>query len=83
MTFIILPDGAGIKCLICERVSNHPADVEDRFCVNCAMFHDDLERVDAALRDPRIPPREAELLALLFGPHPTGADPLPREGSDG
>jgi hypothetical protein len=81
MTFLIV--AGAIKCLICERISRSAADVDDRYCPNCAMFHDDLERVDAALRSPTIPPAEAALLEKLFGPHPTGADPLPLERSDG
>jgi hypothetical protein len=30
----------GIKCLLCNRTSWNPNDVENKYCGNCHLFHD-------------------------------------------
>lgn len=32
---------AAIKCLICNRVSYHPKDIEAKYCGFCHRFHED------------------------------------------
>ena len=34
-----------ILCLICERVSHNPNDVEKLYCANCKMFHEDASKI--------------------------------------
>ena len=29
-----------IRCLLCDRVSELPGDVENRYCSRCHLFHD-------------------------------------------
>lgn len=31
-----------ITCLLCNRTSNHPRDVAEKYCGSCHVFHDDL-----------------------------------------
>lgn len=42
MTCILVVDGKGlaIRCLLCESVSHHPADIEHRYCGRCHLWHD-------------------------------------------
>lgn len=32
-----------IACLLCEQVSAHPRDVQERYCGACHLFHDDVK----------------------------------------
>jgi len=29
-----------IRCLLCDAISWHPGDVENRYCARCHLFHD-------------------------------------------
>lgn len=42
-TFEILPTAQGysIKCLLCQRISSNPNDVENHYCGACHIFHDE------------------------------------------
>jgi hypothetical protein len=42
-TYKILSDdfGLAIKCLLCGLRSYHPSDVEQRYCAQCHVFHED------------------------------------------
>jgi ribosomal protein L37E len=33
--------GPAIKCLLCGLRSYHPVDVEQKYCANCHIFHED------------------------------------------
>ena len=35
------PNGAWIRCLICNMTSYNPNDVAQRYCGNCHLFHTD------------------------------------------
>jgi|SRR5262245_1165668 len=41
-TYKISPDGGAITCLICQRTSYHPKDVQQKYCGACHIFHDDI-----------------------------------------
>jgi len=41
MTYEIDPEGDWIKCLICGLTSYNPADVQNHYCGNCHIFHDE------------------------------------------
>jgi hypothetical protein len=38
--YVILDDGAAIKCTTCGMTSHNPNDVRFRYCGNCHTFHD-------------------------------------------
>lgn len=39
-TYTVAADGASITCHLCGMTSHHPADVENRYCAHCRIFHD-------------------------------------------
>ena len=41
-TFTISEDGKSITCLRCKLTSDNPYDVEEHYCGNCHVFHDDI-----------------------------------------
>lgn len=43
MSYSISDDGGSIMCLECGRISIYPADVKDRYCPQCHVFHEDEE----------------------------------------
>jgi len=43
MSYSISDDGGSIMCLECGRISIHPADVKNRYCPRCHVFHEDEE----------------------------------------
>lgn len=38
----------GIKCLYCGLTSYNPTDIEQRFCANCKVWHNDPDEVKLA-----------------------------------
>lgn len=45
MSYQIFGNPTWIKCLECGRVSPHPEDVKQKYCANCAKFHEEEERL--------------------------------------
>jgi len=41
MTYELLPDHTGIRCLLCGSVSYCANDVRQRYCGRCSRFHED------------------------------------------
>jgi hypothetical protein len=39
MSYRLLNEGKAIQCLQCNRISEHPMDVQERFCERCNHFH--------------------------------------------
>lgn len=47
--FTIATDGRSITCTTCKLTSRLLADIRERYCANCHVFHDD-EDAHGALR---------------------------------
>jgi hypothetical protein len=46
----------GIVCLLCNRISYNPNDVEKKYCGNCHVFHDQVHaQFEAELQETRAP----------------------------
>lgn len=59
--YSIDPAGYRLTCHLCGRSTDHPDDVRNRFCGDCRIFLDDLNRaaatLDAVLGRSRCSPR--------------------------
>lgn len=56
-TYVVSENGDSITCLGCHLTSYDPNDVEQHYCGNCHMFHDDLwppARADFIANTPKI-----------------------------
>lgn len=40
--FVTHGSARGIMCLVCGMTSWHQRDVQERYCVHCNVFHEDL-----------------------------------------
>ncbi len=47
MGYTILKEGKAIQCGICKLTSHHPKDVENLYCNNCKVYHEDLSLLRA------------------------------------
>ena len=49
-TYQLIADPPAIRCLICQHVSFHEANVARHYCVICKRYHDDVQaNVELAL----------------------------------
>jgi hypothetical protein len=60
--------GKAIKCLLCQRTSYNPNDVENRYCGFCHIFHFDLQIFKNFIYQ-HISKNPAEMIRLMLN-HP-------------
>jgi hypothetical protein len=40
-SYVLEDEGTVIRCLLCQRRSAYPKDVQEHYCRHCHVFHDE------------------------------------------